>query len=128
MISSNELIQSKNRYIQLKSELEGVSVSLKESVESLAMAAKGINNSYLIDNESADYNKISQLKEENVDILNEAERSKTLIDAKIRELESQVKKALAFEAEQKRLEAEELARKREETNLPVSLSPNKHTY
>ena len=114
MISSNELIQSKNRYIQLKSELEGISVSLKESVESLAMAAKGINNSYLIDNESADYNKISQLKEENVDILNEIERSKTLIDAKIRELESQVKKALAFEAEQKRLEAEELARKREE--------------
>ena len=44
MISSNELIQSKNRYIQLKSELEGVSVSLKESIESLAMAAKGINN------------------------------------------------------------------------------------
>ena len=48
MISSNELIQSKNRYIQLKSELEGVSVSLKESIESLTMAVKGINNSYLI--------------------------------------------------------------------------------
>ena len=116
MISSNELIQSKNRYIQLKSDLEGVSSSLKESIESLTMAVKGINNSYLIDNEPADYNKISQIKDENVEMYNEVERCKNLIDAKIRELESQIKKALAYEAEQRRLEAEELARKREEAN------------
>lgn len=117
MISSNELIQNKNRYINLKSDLETVSISLKESIESLTLAVKGIANSYLIDNESADYNKINQIKDENVEIYNEIERSKVLIDSKIRELESQIKKALAFEAEQRRLEAEEMARKREEAKL-----------
>lgn len=116
MISSSELIQRKNNYIQLQNDLEGLSSSMKNSMDSLTFAVKGINNSYLIDGEPADYNKISDVNRRNNELYNELGKCKNAISAKIRELESQIKSALSYEAEQRRLREEELARQREEAN------------
>lgn len=116
MISSSELIQRKNNYIQLQNDLEGLSSSMKNSMDSLTFAVKGINNSYLIDGEPADYNKISDVNRRNNELYNELGKCRNAISAKIRELESKIKSALSYEAEQRRLREEELARQREEAN------------
>ena len=50
------------------------------------------------------------------ELYNELGKCKNAISAKIRELESQIKSALSYEAEQRRLREEELARQREEAN------------
>lgn len=116
MISSSELIQRKNHYIQLRNDLDSLSPSMKNSIESLTFAVKGINNSYLIDGETADYNRINEINRRNNELLNELEKCKNAVSVKIRELESQIKNALSYEAEQRRLREEELARQREEAN------------
>lgn len=116
MISSNELKRKKNKYIQLKGDVEDLSSSMKNSVESLTFAVKGINNSYLIDGEPADYNKISEINRRDNELYNDLGKCKAAIDAKIRELDSQIRSALSYEAEQRRLREEELARQREEAN------------